>query len=109
MVEQNVIIFGSNGMLGSYVKEYFEKTCYNVVCINRNVYDIESNDNEHLLKILKNLTNENDIVINCCGVIPQRNINDKNKIHFKFDIFIQIFKILISSIFVEFKLVILIT
>jgi dTDP-4-dehydrorhamnose reductase len=67
-----VFIFGSNGMLGNYVKNYLSKNNINIISVTRNDYDllnisIESLNNFLLSKNLK----ENDIIINCAGIIPQ--------------------------------------
>lgn len=78
MNQKRVIIFGSNGMLGRYMKKYLENF-YDVLSINRNIYDIENNDVKQLLEILRSISNENDIVVNCCGLIPQRKERDKQK------------------------------
>ena len=67
-----IFLFGSSGMLGRYVYLVLSKH-YNVICINRNQYDIV-NDNDVIGKLnecLFDTTNE-DIIINCCGIIPQK-------------------------------------
>ena len=73
---QNIIIFGSTGMLGSYSTKILQKK-FNIIEINRNTYDIIENNCEKLFDILKDY--HNSIVINCAGAIPQRyNSNDFN-------------------------------
>jgi dTDP-4-dehydrorhamnose reductase len=69
--EFKIFIFGSNGMLGNYIKSYLSKT-YNVIPITRKDYDLSqlSIDKLTALMQLKNLQS-NDVVINCAGVIPQ--------------------------------------
>ena len=66
-----IIIFGSNGMLGNYMKSYLN-SFYEIIGLTRNDYDLSklSIDSLNDLLKLKNL-NENDIIINCAGVIPQ--------------------------------------
>lgn len=63
----NIAIFGSNGMLGNYVKLILPES----VALTRLDYDILSQDENLLTKILvdKNIK----IVINCAGLIKQRN------------------------------------
>lgn len=68
-----VILFGSTGMLGRYVKLYLLQQGYQVICINRDEFDIESKEWRILHEILKkqSLTKE-DVIINCAGAIPQQ-------------------------------------
>lgn len=72
-----IIVFGPNGMLGRYITEYFTKRNLEVVKINRKIYDAADNDSSKLLRILKSHVDEahmDDIyVINCIGIIPQKN------------------------------------
>lgn len=79
-----IFIFGSNGMLGNYVKTYLSSNkIYEIICLTRQDYDISKLSIDSLSELLntKNL-NENDIVINCAGVIPQaskqRTIDTRN-------------------------------
>ena len=66
-----IFIFGSNGMLGNYMKSYLSKA-YEIIELTRNDYDLSRIKIESLSELLnyKNIK-ENDIVINCAGVIPQ--------------------------------------
>jgi dTDP-4-dehydrorhamnose reductase len=67
-----ILIFGSNGMLGNYTKNFLEKK-YKVIPLNRSDYDLYKlniNTLDTFLVSEKHLE-ENDIVINCAGVIPQ--------------------------------------
>jgi dTDP-4-dehydrorhamnose reductase len=66
-----IFIFGSNGMLGTYVKIYLSKY-YDVVPLTRNDYDISKITIDTLKELLisKHISN-NDVIINCAGVIPQ--------------------------------------
>jgi dTDP-4-dehydrorhamnose reductase len=66
-----VFIFGSNGMLGNYIKIQLS-TLFRVIPLTRDDYDLstlETNSLEQLL-LKKQLVND-DIIINCAGVIPQ--------------------------------------
>jgi dTDP-4-dehydrorhamnose reductase len=66
-----IYIFGSNGMLGNYMKTYLSKT-YEIVELTRKDYDLSKINIDTLTTLLneKNLQKD-DIVINCAGVIPQ--------------------------------------
>lgn len=67
---KNIVIFGSDGMLGKYVSEMLK--IYKPILLSRNEYDIE---NDSLSK-LDNIMPKNSIIINCAGLIKQRkNIN----------------------------------
>jgi len=70
----NIIIFGSNGMLGNYVASYLSKS-HNIIKITRKDYDIEKNTLKELHNLLKLHSTTNDIVINCSGIIPQSSNN----------------------------------
>jgi dTDP-4-dehydrorhamnose reductase len=69
-----LIIFGSNGMLGSYISKYFRlNTTIEVIPLTRTGYDITI---ENISK-LEDFLNSFDIdrytcIINCVGLIPQR-------------------------------------
>jgi dTDP-4-dehydrorhamnose reductase len=65
-----IILFGSTGMLGNYVKSLLSHN-FEVVCILRNDFDVESGDWNKLYDILKYLDID-DIIINCAGAIPQK-------------------------------------
>lgn len=67
----NILLFGSTGMLGRYVLNVLNND-FNVICIKRNDYDIENDSWEKLEEIIKNNLKENDIIINCSGIIPQK-------------------------------------
>lgn len=69
-------LFGSTGMLGRYVLNILSEY-YNVTCINRSDYDIKIDSNEKLEELLNNVQ-ENDVVVNCSGLIPQNNVTPHN-------------------------------
>ena len=74
-----IILFGSNGMLGNYVLNYF-KNDYKIIEINRNLFDCELNSFQNLLELcVKYNVNENDIIINCIGLLPHRFKSDSLK------------------------------
>ena len=77
-----IVLFGSTGMLGRYVLKVLREK-YEVICILRNDYDIE-NDNQSKLELqLNQILQKNDIIINCAGIIPQKYTNDKFKTFIK--------------------------
>ncbi|AZL89322.1 dTDP-4-dehydrorhamnose reductase [Megavirus baoshan] len=69
-----IIIFGPNGMLGNYMLNYF-KNKHDVVSIDRKIIDAMNVDLLKLTNTLSNYRTSKDdvLVINCVGVIPQRN------------------------------------
>ena len=73
-----IIIFGSTGMLGNYVKTIFLKNNYNIVCIKRNDFDILKDNWSKLYYNLEKYE-ENDVIINCAGIIPQKTENNDYK------------------------------
>ena len=76
---KSIILFGSNGMLGNYIYSYF-KNKYKMISLIRKDYDIENLniDSLELLLVSKKINNET-LIINCAGVIPQRNNDNYNK------------------------------
>ena len=83
----NIVLFGSTGMLGRYVN-YNLKESYNVICIKREQFDIENDEWYKLEDLLSdNLkyhhNNENNIIINCAGIIPQKYKNDYFKTYIR--------------------------
>jgi len=59
-------------MLGNYIKSYLTKNNYNIVLLERKDYDLSNLSIESLRYLLLNKgLEEDDIVINCAGVIPQ--------------------------------------
>ena len=67
----NILLFGSSGMLGRYVY-YNLKETYSVICIKREQFDIENDELSKLEHLLCDILKENDIIINCAGIIPQK-------------------------------------
>ncbi len=64
-----IFIFGSTGMLGTYVNRYFSIKGYEVVPINRKNIDITKITDKMLMD---STISKGDIVINCAGLIKQR-------------------------------------
>jgi dTDP-4-dehydrorhamnose reductase len=94
-----IFLFGSNGMLGRYVHHVLASN-FIIIPINRNEYDVLSCDHNTLEKILKNANaSYGDIIINCVGLIPQRNPNVKDLIKVN-----TLFPIALDKIANEFQL-----
>jgi dTDP-4-dehydrorhamnose reductase len=71
----NILLFGSTGMLGNYMFSVL-KTKHNVICITREVFDIETDSWNKLNEVIeKNIKYIDDVIINCAGVIPQKTKN----------------------------------
>jgi dTDP-4-dehydrorhamnose reductase len=66
-----VLLFGSNGMLGRYVKYVLEQS-FQVIPFTREDFDIEKNTWDYLELLLAYHLSPQDIIINCAGLIPQR-------------------------------------
>ena len=70
-----ILVFGANGMLGKYVCNYLSKY-YEIIPITRNEYNIETADWLKLNSIIEQ--SNSNILINCAGLIPQRNHENKS-------------------------------
>jgi dTDP-4-dehydrorhamnose reductase len=73
-----IILFGSNGMLGSYLRSYLSPK-YDLLALTRSEIDLSMIDEAKLFKFLNDNVNKDDVIINAGGVIPQRgesNIKD---------------------------------
>ena len=68
-----IILFGSTGMLGNYVYSILNKS-FEIIAYTRNDFDI-LNDKWNKLKNIINKYEENDVIINCAGCIPQKVAN----------------------------------
>jgi len=75
---KQIIIFGNTGMLGSYIYKYLLSKHKKVIGLNRNDIDILQSNIHDLEKLLLNYKiNENTLIINCIGLIPQvKPLND---------------------------------
>lgn len=94
----NIVIFGSNGMLGNYIKNYLSNKEYTLISLTRNDYDLLNIDTNGLDNFLKTFDlKQNDLIINCAGIIPQSS-QDKNlckNMYYKIN---TIFPIILSMI-----------
>jgi len=64
-----IIVFGSTGMLGRYVYEYFSRRHYDVIGSTRKDIDVS---NTSKVEIMARGLRSSDVVINCAGLIKQR-------------------------------------
>jgi len=78
---KKIIIFGINGMLGNYIYTFFRKNNLEIIGYNRRDFDVLKDNWEKI----NNLIGNNNIVINCIGLIPQKNNGEKN--YFKINSF----------------------
>lgn len=75
----NVVIFGANGMLGSYLTSYLSKDM-KVIPMTRKELDISKTDESKIRSKLDFIGN-NDVIINAAGIIKHRqNYNTKEMI-----------------------------
>lgn len=71
---KNIFIFGSSGMLGNYVYSYlkYKFNNFNIIPFTSKNFDILNNNFTNLETLLNNFDiKNNDIIINCVGLIPQ--------------------------------------
>lgn len=65
---KNILILGSEGMLGYAAELYFKsKNLYNVISLNRNDFDVIKNSISDLIPYIE----KSDLVLNCIGIIKQ--------------------------------------
>lgn len=70
-----IFLFGPNGMLGRYVHTHL-KQFYPVIAISREQFSIGHDSVDNLDAIFR-MACENDVVVNCAGVIPQKCTNTR--------------------------------
>lgn len=67
-----LIVLGENGMLGNYIKKYFEtRTNMVVIGIGRTKFDVFTDNISILENILAKYLCADTVIINCIGIIPQ--------------------------------------
>lgn len=66
-----IILFGANGMLGSYIKNYFINRCQ-TFCIRREDLDIAKTSQLEIMNVLSPLIKSEDVIINAAGIIKQK-------------------------------------
>jgi dTDP-4-dehydrorhamnose reductase len=88
-----IIIFGSNGMLGTYLNKFLSEI-YDVVSITRKDIDLSKASENEVLNFLSNRVSEKDLIINASGIIKQReyDINDMIKVNSVFPNILSKFK-----------------
>jgi dTDP-4-dehydrorhamnose reductase len=78
---KKIIIFGSNGMLGKYVTEYLSQKGFNILPLTRKDFEVILFSEMELFEKLKQLNiDKEDTIINCIGLIKQR--DDISKLDF---------------------------
>lgn len=75
MKKKNILVFGSNGMLGVYVTKFLSKEGYNVKALTRKDFNICA-DTFCDLQRLMSVHAEDSVIINCAGAIPHRKPSD---------------------------------
>lgn len=74
-----IIVFGSKGMLGNYIKTYLLNKKFEVIEINREKYDVLKDSYEKLDTIFgENKVNEKTLIFNGIGMIPHAINNSTN-------------------------------
>ena len=75
-----IFVVGSTGMLGRYIASYLAKLGHNIVCITRADVDASVATYSSLSEVFKKYSikvSDENIVINCVGIIPQsKSVND---------------------------------
>lgn len=75
-----IIIFGSGGMLGTYLQKYLDKD-FEIIALTRNNIDLTSSEDKIIDFSINHLKiNNSDIIINAAGIIKQRLYNLKEMI-----------------------------
>ena len=96
-MNKKIFILGSDGMLGRYLYKYMSEI-YDICQINRNKYDVLKDNFNELKKILI----PNTILINCIGIIPQKN-EKENKTYIKINsIFPNMLSVLCDELDIKF-------
>jgi dTDP-4-dehydrorhamnose reductase len=67
-----IVLFGSNGMLGTYLNKYLSSK-YEIIPLTRKELNLSKIDDTK--SYIRNIITNNDIIINAAGVIKQRDYN----------------------------------
>jgi dTDP-4-dehydrorhamnose reductase len=73
-----IILLGSSGMLGSYLKKYLSDK-YEIVPLIRNDIDLSTCESK-IIEYFDKIVNHGDVIVNSAGVIKQRDYNIKDMI-----------------------------
>lgn len=73
-----IILLGSNGMLGNYLRSYLSDK-YELLALIREDIDLSSCESD-IISYLDKITNDGDVIINSAGVIKQRDYNVQDMI-----------------------------
>lgn len=65
-----IVLFGSTGTLGKYVKIHLLQQGFKMHCVNRCDFNVETEDWKNLWDLLDTIVLDGDILINCVGVLP---------------------------------------
>lgn len=68
-----IILFGANGMLGSYISDYLSSS-FEVINMTRNELSLTSSPIE-IIDQIEQLVTSDDVIINAAGIIKQREYN----------------------------------
>ena len=71
-MKKGILIIGSTGMLGSALNKYFTENNYVINTLNRNDLDLSTCTYEELEYQLQYKTVNIDLIVNCAGLIKQR-------------------------------------
>ena len=72
-MNKKIFILGSNGMLGKYVTTYFKQENFDVVALTRKDFEVILFSEEELSQKMKDLgIHYDEVIINCIGLIKQR-------------------------------------
>ena len=69
-----IYLFGSNGMLGSYIHNYLNGT-HQIIPLTRKELDLSKVDVSKFKNYITNIVTKDDLIINAAGVIKQRDYN----------------------------------
>ena len=69
-----IIIFGSNGMLGSYLNLHLQQK-YDIIALTRSDIDLAVAGETEILDFMFCNILKGDVIINACGIIKQRDYN----------------------------------
>lgn len=98
-MKKRIVVLGSAGMLGRYVHLFFKSKGWKVVPITRKLFDASIPNIEYVKSRFQYFGfNENDVVINCIGAIPQKEVDKISMIKIN-----ALFPHLLANICEEFK------